>query len=71
MMEAPPGWNPIHYAPTEIDLCLCIEDTFGLYSLPFPCRKKSADWVTAKGAPLRISPLGWRLWTKRHRALPV
>lgn len=68
MVEAPPGWKPIHTAPAETDLCICIQDAFGLYSLPFPCRKQNTRWVNAarEGVLLDLAPLGWKEWNKRH-----
>lgn len=67
--DTPPGWNPIHAAPAETDLCICIQDVFGLYPLPFPCRKQKTGWINAKqGVRLDISPLGWKEWQRRHGA---
>ena len=65
--ETPPGWKPIQVAPAETDLCICILDAFGLYPLPFPCRKEKNGWINAKkGVSLAIVPLGWKEWTRRH-----
>ena len=36
--EAPPGWKPIHVAPAETDICICVEDAFGIYPLRFLAR---------------------------------
>ena len=70
MVETPPGWKPIHAAPAETDLCICIKDGFGLYPLPFPCRRRSKGWVKARqpDVPLDIAPLGWREWHTRHKS---
>jgi hypothetical protein len=67
--EAPPGWKPIHVAPAETDICICIEDAFGVFPLPFPCRKRARGWVNAReGVRLTCEPLGWREWIRRHIA---
>ena len=69
LLETPPGWKPIHVAPAEIDICICVADAFGLYPLPFPCRKLTKGWINARqGVSLDIVPLGWREWIKRHSA---
>ena len=34
------GGRPIATAPAETDLCLCIEDAFGVYRLPFHIEEK-------------------------------
>ena len=67
--EPPPGWKSIHVAPADTDICICIQDGFGLYPLPFPCRKRTKGWINAReGMPLNIEPLGWRNWTRRHHS---
>jgi hypothetical protein len=67
MVKTPLGWKPIHAAPADTDLCVCIQDGFGLYPLPFPCRKGNKGWVNAsKGVRLKIAPLGWKEWKQRY-----
>jgi hypothetical protein len=69
VVDTPPGWKPINAAPAETDLCICIQDAFGLYPLPFPCRKEKSGWINTKeGAHLNIAPLGWKEWKGRHEA---
>jgi hypothetical protein len=66
--QAPAGWKPIHLAPVETDISVCVEDGFGVYPLPFPCRKCASGWINAKqGTVLHIVPLGWRQWAARFR----
>ncbi len=63
----PLGWKPIEDAPAGADLCLCIEDGFGVYRLPFPCRRQGQRWVNAlRNVPLDIAPMGWVEWGKRQ-----
>jgi hypothetical protein len=67
VVDTPTGWKRIDNAPIGIDLCVCIKDAFGLYPLPFPCRKRKSGWANARqGVSLRIKPLGWIEWEKRR-----
>ena len=67
MRETPPGWKPIDDAPPETDICICIEDAFGPYRLPFPCQRKNGRWINSRaGVRIDVSPLGWTPWLNRH-----
>ena len=67
MRETPPGWKPIDDAPPETDICICIEDAFGPYRLPFPCQRKNGRWINSRaGIRIDVSPLGWTPWLNRH-----
>ena len=66
MRETPPGWKPIDDAPPETDICICIEDAFGPYRLPFPCQE-AGRWINSRvGVCIDVSPLGWTSWLNRH-----
>ena len=70
MSETPQGWKPVEDAPYEADFCICTRDAFGLYQLPFPCRRTKRRWVNARlGVSLKLEPLGWRDWNKRPRGV--
>jgi len=65
MNEIPPGWKPIDDAPTGVDLCLCINDAFGPYRLPFPCQRKNGRWINSRaGVRIDVSPIGWTPWSE-------
>ena len=54
--EPPPGWKSIHVAPADTDICICIQDGYGLYPLPFPCRKRTkAGSMRAKACHSTLS----------------
>jgi hypothetical protein len=67
MDNTPPGWKPIHTAPAETDICICIKDAFGPYRLPFPCQRKNGRWINSRaGVRIDVQPLGWTPWQNRH-----
>jgi hypothetical protein len=60
----------IEAAPTETDVCLYIEDNFGIYQLPFPCRFKAGRWTNARTGDLILGkPIGWLKWEERRRKI--
>jgi hypothetical protein len=57
-------------APADSDVCLFIQDGFGIYQIPFPCRFKEGRWTNARtGAVLRGEPVGWVKWEERRRKI--
>jgi hypothetical protein len=66
MADMPLGWKPLNDAPDDADLCLCVRDGFGLFKLPFPCRRRGQGWINSRSnTPLDIAPVGWIEWKKR------
>jgi len=63
-----PNMKPIEDAPTHTDLCVFVQDAFGLYQLPFPCRLDGRGLKNAQtGEVLHATPIGWKPWEQRNR----
>ena len=57
-------WQPISTAPTDQDLEVRLEDSFGRYVLFFPCRLVAGEGrINSRlGTPLPADPVDWRDW---------
>jgi hypothetical protein len=41
---------------------LIVTDGRGSYTLPHPCKRTVAGWMSSKGTPLAVTPLKWKLY---------
>jgi hypothetical protein len=49
------GWSGIDTAPLNENVMLIVTDDRGdPYTLPHPCRRTEAGWVSSKGTPLAV-----------------
>jgi hypothetical protein len=62
--------RPIEKAPTNTNLCLFGQDSFGLYQIPFACRLEAGRWINAQlRHAIKITPVGWKPWGERDRRI--
>jgi len=62
--------RPIEKAPTNTDLCVFGQDSFGLYQIPFACRLVAGRWINAQlRDQIKITPVGWKPWAERDRRI--
>lgn len=54
-------WQPIESAPPDREVELQVADSFGSYTLMFPCRLTEEGWVNANSqGRLEVEPTHWR-----------
>ena len=57
------GWSGIDTAPLNENVMLIVTDGRGdPYTLPHPCKRTAAGWVSSKGTPLAVTPIKWKLY---------
>ena len=54
-------WKSIDSAPPDQEVELQVADSFGSYTLAFPCRLTDSGWVNANSqGKLEVEPTHWR-----------
>lgn len=54
-------WKSIDSAPPDREVELQVADSFGSYTLAFPCRLTDTGWVNANSqGKLEVEPTHWR-----------
>jgi hypothetical protein len=52
--------TPAFYSQQTIFFCSIVRGD--PYTLPHPCKRTAAGWVSSKGRPLAVTPIKWKLY---------